>query len=54
MNWSAILNGVWQPDRNDAGLLCNAVALPGGVGITGNTIALDPFGGHKVVIIHNT
>lgn len=45
MNWSAILNGVWWPDRNDTGLPCNAVALPGGAGITDNTIALDPSGG---------
>jgi len=45
MNWSAILNGVWWPDRNDTGLPCNAVALPGGPGITDNTIALDPSGG---------
>ena len=45
MNWSAILNGVWWPDRNDTGLPCSAVALPGGVGITDNTIALDPSGG---------
>ncbi len=45
MNWSAILNGVWWPDRNDTGVPCNAVALPGGEGITDNTIALDPSGG---------
>ena len=45
MNWSAILNGVWWPDRNDIGLPCSAVALPGGEGITDNTIALDPSGG---------
>ncbi len=45
MNWSAILNGVWWSDRNDTGLPCNAVALPGGEGITDNTIALDPSGG---------
>jgi len=44
MNWSAILNGVWWPDRNDTGLPCNAVALPGGAGVTDNTIALDPSG----------
>lgn len=45
MNWSAILNGVWWPDRNDTGLPCSAVASPGGAGITDNTIALDPSGG---------
>ena len=45
MNWSAILNGVWWPDRDDTGVPCNAVALPGGAGITDNTIALDPSGG---------
>lgn len=45
MNWSAILNGVWWPDRNDTGVPCNTVALPGGAGITDNTIALDPSGG---------
>lgn len=45
MNWSAILNGVWWPDRNDTGVPCNTVALPGGEGVTDNTIALDPSGG---------
>jgi len=45
MNWSAILNGVWWPDRNDTGVPCNTVALPGVAGITDNTIALDPSGG---------
>jgi len=45
MNWSAILNGVWWPDRDSSGLPCNAVALPGGPGITDNTIPLDPSGG---------
>ncbi len=50
MNWSAILNGVWWPDRNDTGLPCNAVALPGGTGITDNTIALDPSGGHVTIM----
>jgi hypothetical protein len=45
MNWSAILNGVWWPDRNNTGLPCNAVALPGGEGIADNTIALNPSGG---------
>lgn len=45
MNWSAILNGVWWPDRNDGGIPCNTVALPGGSGLTDNTIALDSSGG---------
>jgi len=45
MNWAPILNGVWWPDRNDTGLPCSAVALPGGAGITDNTIALNPSGG---------
>lgn len=45
MNWSAILNGVWWPDRDDTGVPCNTVALPGGEGVTDNTIALDPSGG---------
>ena len=45
MNWSAILNGVWWPTRDDTGIPCNTVALPGGEGITDNTIALDPSGG---------
>lgn len=45
MNWAPILNGVWWPDRNDTGLPCSAVALPGGVGVTDNTIALNPSGG---------
>ena len=44
MNWSAILNGVWWPDR-DAGIPCNTVALPGGDGVTDNTIALSSAGG---------
>jgi len=52
MNWSAILNGVWWPDRNDTGLPCNAVALPGGAGVTDNTIALDPSGG-AITIMFN-
>ena len=50
MNWSAILNGVWWPDRNDTGLPCNAVALPGGPGITDNTIPLDPSGGDITIM----
>ncbi len=45
MNWSAILNGVWWPDRDDTGVPCNTVALPGGAGVTDNTIALDASGG---------
>tara|TARA_B110000902_G_scaffold95852_1_gene113407 strand:- start:935 stop:1462 length:528 start_codon:yes stop_codon:yes gene_type:complete len=45
MNWSAILNGVWWPDRDDTGIPCNTTAQPGGLGITDNTIALDPAGG---------
>ena len=45
MNWSAILNGVWWPTRDDTGIPCNTVALPGGEGVTDNTIALDPSGG---------
>ena len=50
MNWSAILNGVWWPDRDDTGVPCNAVALPGVAGITDNTIALDPSGGNITIM----
>jgi len=45
MNWSAILNGVWWPDRDAAGVPCNSQVQSGGVGISDSTIPLDPSGG---------
>ena len=50
MNWSAILNGVWWPDKDSSGLPCNATALPGVEGITDNTIPLDPSGGNITIM----